>query len=35
MATEPGRVIVATGFMRTSPDQAKPEEIHAISLAWE
>ncbi len=29
------RVIIAARFKRTSPDQAKPEEIHAIRLAWE
>jgi len=29
------RVIIAARFKRTSADQAKPEEIHAIRLAWE
>jgi hypothetical protein len=29
------RVLIAARFKRTSPDQAKPEEIHAIRLAWE
>jgi len=29
------RVLIAAKFKRTSPDQVKPEEIHAIRLAWE
>ena len=29
------RVLIAARFKRTSADQAKPEEIHAIRLAWE
>jgi hypothetical protein len=29
------RVIIAARFKRTSAEQAKPEEIHAIRLAWE
>lgn len=28
------RVLIAARFKRTSADQAKPEEIHAIRLAW-
>jgi DDE superfamily endonuclease len=29
------RVLIAARFKRTPADQAKPEEIHAIRLAWE
>ena len=29
------RVLIAARFKRTSADQAKPEEIHAIRRAWE
>jgi hypothetical protein len=29
------RARAAPGFKRASPGQAKPEEIHAIRLAWE
>lgn len=35
MAAKLRRVLIAARFKRTSPDQAKPEEIHAIRLAWE
>ncbi len=35
MAAKLRRVLIAARFKRTSADQAKPEEIHAIRLAWE
>jgi len=35
MAAKLRRVLIAARFKRTSTDQAKPEEIHAIRLAWE
>jgi hypothetical protein len=35
MAAKLRRVIIAARFKKGSADQAKPEEIHAIRLAWE
>jgi hypothetical protein len=35
MAAKLRRVLIAARFKRTSPDQVKPEEVHAIRLAWE
>ena len=29
------RVLITARFQRPRPDQATPEEIHAIHLAWE